>query len=135
MLAVARILACVEKVPLYCVSCITTDFGVDHLEEMIEQMTFPWLLSNIKDNVNEEPLGRGEITCMIDHDGLKVCDSASESLKLCVYLGVRRMRWAVGKMCSDKFMCLCAECIMAVNADVHTNLCVFMCSVHHGCEC
>lgn len=48
------------------------DFGVDHLEDMTEQMTFPWLLSNIRDNANEEPLARGEITCVLNHNGIKV---------------------------------------------------------------
>ncbi|KAL8575905.1 hypothetical protein ACOMHN_027303 [Nucella lapillus] len=48
------------------------DFGVDHLEEFIEQTTFPWLLSNIIDNVNEEPLGKGEIMYMIEQNGVKV---------------------------------------------------------------
>ncbi|KAK7114887.1 mannosylglucosyl-3-phosphoglycerate phosphatase-like [Littorina saxatilis] len=48
------------------------DFGVDHLEKITEQTTFPWLLSNIRDNINREPLGRGEVTHMIDHNGVKI---------------------------------------------------------------
>ncbi|XP_076449119.1 mannosylglucosyl-3-phosphoglycerate phosphatase-like [Babylonia areolata] len=48
------------------------DFGVDHLVEFIEQTTFPWLLSNIVDNVNEEPLGKGEITYIVERNGVKV---------------------------------------------------------------
>ncbi|PVD21258.1 hypothetical protein C0Q70_19429 [Pomacea canaliculata] len=48
------------------------DFGVDHLEDIAEQTTFPWLLSNIKDNVNEEPLAQGEITCVLQHNGIKL---------------------------------------------------------------
>ncbi|KAK7498159.1 hypothetical protein BaRGS_00010747 [Batillaria attramentaria] len=48
------------------------DFGVDHLEDMAEQMTFPWLLSNIRDAANEETLAKGEMTCMLNHDDVKV---------------------------------------------------------------
>lgn len=48
------------------------DFGVDHLEKCIEKMDFPWLLSNIKDNINDEPLGKGEVTHMIEHAGYRI---------------------------------------------------------------
>lgn len=64
-----------------------SDFGVDHLEDIAEQTTFPWLLSNIKDNVNEEPLARGEITCVLQHNGIKVFGNTQLSLMcMCVRL-------------------------------------------------
>ncbi|XP_005099801.1 mannosylglucosyl-3-phosphoglycerate phosphatase [Aplysia californica] len=48
------------------------DFGVDHLEEFADQCKFPWLLSNVKDMVNNEPLARGETYLMIEHAGIKI---------------------------------------------------------------
>ncbi|KAK3703755.1 hypothetical protein RRG08_040940 [Elysia crispata] len=48
------------------------DFGVDHLEEFADQCKFPWLMSNVKDIVNNEPLARGETYVIIDHGGIKI---------------------------------------------------------------
>ena len=48
------------------------DFGVDHLEEFAEQCNFPWLLSNVKDMVNNEPLAQGKSYLMLEHEGVKV---------------------------------------------------------------
>lgn len=74
-------------------------------------MTFPWLLSNIKDNVNEEPLGRGEITCMIDHNGVKVCYCRSDKFEVecvcmclsllcvCMYHGAENIEQAQYCLC------------------------------------
>ena len=59
-----------------------SDFGVDHLEKCVDQMNFPWLLSNIRDNINEEPLARGEVVHIIDHHGIKV-NSLSTILSKC----------------------------------------------------
>lgn len=49
-----------------------TDFGVDHLEDIAEQTKFPWLLSNITDKLNNEPLANGKIKELIDWHGVKV---------------------------------------------------------------
>ncbi|CAL1547871.1 unnamed protein product [Lymnaea stagnalis] len=48
------------------------DFGVDHLEDFAEKCNFPWLLSNVKDMVNNEPLARGETHVIIEHAGIKI---------------------------------------------------------------
>ncbi|XP_059158773.1 mannosylglucosyl-3-phosphoglycerate phosphatase-like [Physella acuta] len=48
------------------------DFGVDHLKSFAEQCKFPWLLSNVKDMVNNEPLARGETYVMLEHAGIKI---------------------------------------------------------------
>ncbi|XP_055892779.1 mannosylglucosyl-3-phosphoglycerate phosphatase-like [Biomphalaria glabrata] len=48
------------------------DFGVDHLEDFADQCNFPWLLSNVKDMVNNEPLARGETYVMLEHAGIKI---------------------------------------------------------------
>ncbi|KAK6186162.1 hypothetical protein SNE40_008256 [Patella caerulea] len=48
------------------------DFGVDHLKCLIGDTTFPWLISNVTDNLNNEPLANGEITHMIINNGVKI---------------------------------------------------------------
>ncbi|CAG5129813.1 unnamed protein product [Candidula unifasciata] len=48
------------------------DFGVDHLEDMAEQCKFPWLLSNVNDMVNNEPLAQGQTHAIIEHAGIKI---------------------------------------------------------------
>ena len=53
-------------------AALISDFGVDHLEEFADQCKFPWLMSNVKDIVNNEPLARGETYVIIDHGGIKV---------------------------------------------------------------
>ncbi|BFZ13573.1 hypothetical protein BsWGS_16611 [Bradybaena similaris] len=48
------------------------DFGVDHLEDVAEQCKFPWLLSNVNDMVNNEPLAQGRPQVVIEHSGIKI---------------------------------------------------------------
>ncbi|XP_071092097.1 mannosylglucosyl-3-phosphoglycerate phosphatase-like [Haliotis cracherodii] len=48
------------------------DFGVDHLEDFAEQSSFPWLLSNVKDNLAEEPLALGEIAHSLVWNDIKI---------------------------------------------------------------
>jgi 5'-nucleotidase len=48
------------------------DFGVDHLCEMTQKTKFPWLLSNIIDNLTNKPLADGQESCIIEWNGYKV---------------------------------------------------------------
>ncbi|KAJ7993618.1 hypothetical protein DPEC_G00256500 [Dallia pectoralis] len=48
------------------------DFGVDHLEEQIKTMSFPWLLSNVYDRFTSETLGHGVVSAIIQRNGLKI---------------------------------------------------------------
>ncbi|KAJ8302993.1 hypothetical protein KUTeg_019389 [Tegillarca granosa] len=48
------------------------DFGVDHLEDIAKESSFPWLLSNIKDNLTNEPLAEGKITHVMEWNGYKI---------------------------------------------------------------
>ncbi|XP_041377025.1 mannosylglucosyl-3-phosphoglycerate phosphatase-like [Gigantopelta aegis] len=48
------------------------DFGVDHLQEVAKSTTFPWLLSNVQDNLSQEPLALGEVTQMLEWNGIKI---------------------------------------------------------------
>ncbi|KAH9515746.1 hypothetical protein Btru_011888 [Bulinus truncatus] len=48
------------------------DFGVDHLKDFAGQCKFPWLLSNVKDMVNNEPLAGGETYVILEHVGVKI---------------------------------------------------------------
>ncbi len=48
------------------------DFGVDALEELAEETNFPWLLSNVMDNLSEEPLANGLTMKIIEWQGIKV---------------------------------------------------------------
>ncbi|XP_078337101.1 mannosylglucosyl-3-phosphoglycerate phosphatase-like [Crassostrea virginica] len=48
------------------------DFGVDHLCEMVQRTDFPWLLSNVIDNLTNKPLAGGKESCIIDWNGYKV---------------------------------------------------------------
>ncbi len=48
------------------------DFGVSALEEMAEQCNFPWLLSNVIDNLDDKPLAKGIISKIIPWQGIKV---------------------------------------------------------------
>ncbi|XP_048458433.1 trifunctional nucleotide phosphoesterase protein YfkN-like isoform X3 [Rhincodon typus] len=48
------------------------DFGVDLLEDVISEMNFPWLLSNVYDLFTSEPLGHGIQSKIIEWNGVKV---------------------------------------------------------------
>ncbi|XP_038646944.1 mannosylglucosyl-3-phosphoglycerate phosphatase-like isoform X5 [Scyliorhinus canicula] len=48
------------------------DFGVDLLEEIISEMNFPWLLSNVYDLITSEPLGHGIGSKIIEWNGVKI---------------------------------------------------------------
>ncbi|XP_028396283.1 snake venom 5'-nucleotidase-like [Dendronephthya gigantea] len=48
------------------------DFGVDDLLDFKKNSNYPWLMSNVFDNVTNNPLGDGEITLKIDWDGHKI---------------------------------------------------------------
>ncbi|XP_061189980.1 mannosylglucosyl-3-phosphoglycerate phosphatase-like [Saccostrea echinata] len=48
------------------------DFGVDHLCEMTEKTKFPWLLSNVTDNLTKKSLADGQESCVIEWNGYKV---------------------------------------------------------------
>ena len=49
-----------------------TDFGVDALEELAGETNFPWLLSNVMDNLSEDPLANGLTMKIIEWQGIKV---------------------------------------------------------------
>lgn len=49
-----------------------TDFGVDELMEFSAATTFPWLLSNVIDNVTGKQLAGGEVKRIMEWDGRKV---------------------------------------------------------------
>lgn len=48
------------------------DFGVDHLEEFIGNTNCTWLLSNVKDNLTDEPLAEGQLQHVIQTKGIKI---------------------------------------------------------------
>ncbi len=48
------------------------DFGVSTLEELAAECNFPWLLSNVIDNLTEEPLAQGIISKLVTWQGIKV---------------------------------------------------------------
>uniref|UniRef100_UPI00398EC83B mannosylglucosyl-3-phosphoglycerate phosphatase-like isoform X1 n=1 Tax=Pristiophorus japonicus TaxID=55135 RepID=UPI00398EC83B len=48
------------------------DFGVDLLEEIISEMNFPWLLSNVYDLFTSEPLGHGIESRIMEWNGMKI---------------------------------------------------------------
>lgn len=48
------------------------DFGVDELMEFSAATTFPWLLSNVIDNVTGKQLAGGEVKRIMEWDGRKV---------------------------------------------------------------
>ena len=60
-----------QKVNVFC--CVT-DFGMDHAAELVKQTQFPWLMSNVYDNVTENTLADGLVTHMISWNGRKVCE-------------------------------------------------------------
>ena len=57
-----------------CMSCriLTTDFGVDKIVKLSQETNFPWLLSNVFDNLNNRPLAEGKTSHMIEWNGKKV---------------------------------------------------------------
>lgn len=55
-----------------CSFFISVDFGVDHLCEMVQKTSFPWLLSNVIDNLTNKPLAEGQESCIIEWSGYKV---------------------------------------------------------------
>ena len=48
------------------------DFGMDHVVDLVKQTEFPWLMSNVYDNVTENTMADGYITHMITWQGRKV---------------------------------------------------------------
>ena len=48
------------------------DWGVPRAEELCAQCAFPWLMSNAWLKATGEPLGGGERTVLLDHNGIKV---------------------------------------------------------------
>ncbi|KAL5021091.1 hypothetical protein ScPMuIL_000246 [Solemya velum] len=48
------------------------DFGVDHLEDLKDKTGFPWLISNVKDNLTDEPLAEGQIFHIIEWQNKKI---------------------------------------------------------------
>ncbi|KAK3597557.1 hypothetical protein CHS0354_018152 [Potamilus streckersoni] len=48
------------------------DFGVDHLEDVMAQTNFPWLMSNVYDNLTGLPLARCENKYIIEWNGIKI---------------------------------------------------------------
>ncbi|XP_038621776.1 mannosylglucosyl-3-phosphoglycerate phosphatase-like isoform X1 [Tachyglossus aculeatus] len=48
------------------------DFGVDTLEEYIQQMQFPWFLSNVYDKFTSAPLGHGLVKKIIKWNNMKI---------------------------------------------------------------
>jgi len=52
--------------------CVCIDHGVDNLVELMKQMNFPWLLSNIYDVQTGQPLADAKTTHIIEWQGKKV---------------------------------------------------------------
>ncbi|XP_062310718.1 trifunctional nucleotide phosphoesterase protein YfkN-like isoform X1 [Osmerus eperlanus] len=48
------------------------DFGVDVLEELTPQMTFPWFLSNVYDRFTNKTLGHGLVSNILEWNGQKI---------------------------------------------------------------
>ena len=49
-----------------------TDFGVDKLVKLAKTTNFPWLMSNVVDNLNNNPLADGITSHIIEWNGIKV---------------------------------------------------------------
>ena len=49
------------------------DFGVDELIQFKKQTKFPWLLSNVADDLTDDLLAEGVEKLMLDWHGRKVC--------------------------------------------------------------
>ncbi|XP_065261954.1 mannosylglucosyl-3-phosphoglycerate phosphatase-like [Emys orbicularis] len=48
------------------------DFGVDVLEDYIQQMKFPWFLSNVYDRFTSKPLGHGSVKKVVKWNSTKI---------------------------------------------------------------
>ncbi|CAM2114073.1 mannosylglucosyl-3-phosphoglycerate phosphatase-like [Caretta caretta] len=48
------------------------DFGVDVLEDYIQQMKFPWFLSNVYDRFTSKPLGHGSVKNVVKWNNTKI---------------------------------------------------------------
>ncbi|KAG6940961.1 hypothetical protein G0U57_011445 [Chelydra serpentina] len=48
------------------------DFGVDVLEDYIQQMKFPWFLSNVYDRFTSKPLGHGSVKKVVKWNNMKI---------------------------------------------------------------
>ncbi|XP_047120088.1 trifunctional nucleotide phosphoesterase protein YfkN isoform X1 [Schistocerca piceifrons] len=48
------------------------DFGLEVLGELVNQTTFPWLMSNVIDQETGRPLGDGRITYVVDWNGKRI---------------------------------------------------------------
>ncbi|OWF35212.1 Trifunctional nucleotide phosphoesterase protein YfkN [Mizuhopecten yessoensis] len=48
------------------------DFGVDHLESFRKRTNFPWLISNVTDNLTHQALAEGKVTHMMEWNGFKI---------------------------------------------------------------
>ena len=48
------------------------DFGVDELEDIVRNTTFPWMMSNVIDKFTGQPLADGLVTRIITGQGKKV---------------------------------------------------------------
>ena len=49
-----------------------TDFGVDTLVKLARECSFPWLISNVVDNLTENMLAEGKQSEMFEWQGKKV---------------------------------------------------------------
>ena len=60
---------------LYCLRVsfsLIADFGVDTLVKLATECTFPWLLSNVLDNLNDTLLAEGKASQLLECQGKKV---------------------------------------------------------------
>ncbi|XP_063043095.1 5'-nucleotidase-like [Engraulis encrasicolus] len=48
------------------------DFGVDTLEELTQQTSFPWFLSNVYDKFTSQTLGHGVQSLVLEHNGFRL---------------------------------------------------------------
>lgn len=48
------------------------DFGVDRLMELVERTDFPWLMSNVVDNITKKPLANGSVSYMLEWQNRKI---------------------------------------------------------------
>ena len=66
-------------------SWLFSDFGVDKLVKLSQETKFPWLLSNVFDNLNDKPLAEGKTSHMIEWQGVKV-RTVRDMKSLCTFL-------------------------------------------------
>lgn len=53
---------------------------MDHLCEVVQKTSFPWLLSNVIDNLTNKPLADGQESCIVEWSGYKVSGVTTYSL-------------------------------------------------------